>query len=644
LVFDWLVMAPCGGTQQTWAPFFSSQPGLSTGTEEKNGFSAPPGLLRTTGSHQNLPKRGGFRVRTGLIFVARMRADLRVALVLVVSSVATLLALTAEAAPRTIMIPRTLTTTSVLDPDSGGGRVTLSVPPTHLGFSWRGADGTGIRYRTVSATGGTSRWRRATEATDLQAGNKHYSSVLTADRPEAIQWKPITRGKWMGVVRLDGINTLDGEPREVTAPEVSTARAGTPDVVTRGQWGADESLKRTSGGCKRRFFRVQQLFVHHTAGSNSESNPKATMRAIYWFHAVRRGWCDIGYNFVIDRKGTIYEGRWARSYKPWEVHSSENLNAKAVSGAHASGFNSGSVGVSLMGNYETSPIPPEMRRSLAELLAWEVDRHNLKPLAKHTYRNPETGLKRRLPYIAGHRDAGETACPGRFVYSALPGIRRDVKAIMGAGKLSSSMTFTDSPLTIGYGDTAVLTGILTDELGAPLSARTITLYKKTGSESWAVNSEATTGSDGVFSFALTPTANKKVFAVYDGDATTWGVGSGNVVIKVRPDITLVPEGAAPDPTGIYRYPEGTIAVTLSGTLNPPHVGRSVTVKVKRLISGATYETLVKTSVALGSGGVYSYTFSVPDGVGTYRATSWFPKDSNHAYSPSLPVDFVVGTG
>jgi hypothetical protein len=111
---------------------------------------------------------------------------------------------------------------------------------------------------------------------------------------------------------------------------------------------------------------VQQLFVHHTAGSNFDRHPKATMRAIYWFHTVRRGWCDIGYNFVISWDGRVFEGRWARRYKPWEVHDSEDARGRAVAGAHVSGFNSGSVGVSVMGNFSRVSAPPDVRRTLAE--------------------------------------------------------------------------------------------------------------------------------------------------------------------------------------------------------------------------------------------------------------------------------------
>src|SRR5919106_606100 len=351
------------------------------------------------------------------------------------------------AAPaRVIKVPVTLTRTVRETPEpSRIVRESFDFAPTHIGFSWTGDHGTGVVYRTISALGEKSRWRRAREAHDAEgisegaAGrDSHFSAVLAVDRPEAIEWKPVVaRGQTMGTVTLDYLNTLDGPDRLVEIPATAEARASAPDIVTRAQWGADESLKRTSGGCRRNFYPVQQLFLHHTAGSNFDRHPKATMRAIYWFHVRRQGWCDIGYNFVISPNGSIFEGRWARRYKPWELHDSESPAGNAVAGAHVARFNSGSVGVSLMGNYMRIRPSPAMYQTLVEFLGWEADRHDLRPRGTHRYRNPETRLTRRLPVIAGHRDAGQTACPGNRVYRSMSAIRRDTSTVIGAGKIGS---------------------------------------------------------------------------------------------------------------------------------------------------------------------------------------------------------------
>jgi hypothetical protein len=542
-------------------------------------------------------------------------------------------------------VPATLAATDRL---SAPGRVYLEMPATHLAFSWRGSPRTGVEYRTVSFDGTTGEWTRALEAHDLERGVRHYTAIEAVDRPTAIDWRPVKpAGSWMGPVTFDYMNMLDGE-REVVADddrslETTGAGPGTPDIVTRSEWGADESIKKTSGSCKRRFFRVQQLFVHHTAGSNFDPHPRATMRAIYWYHTVRRGWCDIGYNFVIGRDGTIYEGRWARQYHPWERHTSEDGSGRGVVGAHVASYNSGSVGISLMGNYETTPVPPDMRRSLAELLAWEVDRHNLSPLGTHTYRNPETGLTRKLPFIAGHRDAGQTACPGRFVYSSLNDIRRDTKAVIGAGKKASTLAFSDSPVVVDYGNSIDLVGVLLDAKGVPLPDRSVTLYERSGSKGWRENSTAVTGSDGSFSFSLAPAENGKVLAVYDGDDLTWGSQSTGVALKVRHVVTLTAQGALPDPGGVFHFPASAESVSFSGTTAPVHPGRDVSITVKKLGIDGSYADIGGGTATVDDAGSFSFSFSRPD-PGTsasYVAIARLAKDERHAFGASLPVAFVT---
>jgi hypothetical protein len=440
---------------------------------------------------------------------------------------------------RTVYLPVTLArsaTLSTLDPATR-----FSFLPTHIAFSWVGQEGTGVHYRTTSRSGDVSRWMRARESHDAERGARHFSAVLSVARPAAIEYEPITpSGKTMGPVTLDYLNTIDGPRRAFRIPLVANAAAETPPIVTRAEWGADESLKSTGGGCKRRFFNVQQLFVHHTAGNNNDRNPAATMRAIYWYHTQRQGWCDIGYNFVIGPDGTIFEGRWARKYASWEVHSTENLRERAVVGAHVSGFNSGSVGISLMGHYGRIKPPPLAQQWLTELLAWEADRHDLDPLGSHTYRNPDTGRTRKLPFIAGHRDAGSTACPGGFLYRALPSIREDTATVMGAGKASTTLEMGASSTQVAPGETVDLAGRLTDPAGGGIFNAPVTLYQRRPRGEWTVAAESTTGLDGSFRFTIAPAATIVTRAVYFGDPTSWGSQSSNVKIRVTAAATPSP--------------------------------------------------------------------------------------------------------
>ena len=436
---------------------------------------------------------------------------------------------------RTILIPRTMAAAAMLS--SSAPRALFAFQPTHIAFSWIGDDGTGVHYRTVSSTGDVSRWRRAAEAHDAERGRQHFTAVLAVDRPAGVEYEPIQpRNTTMSRVTLDYLNTVDGTLETFVVPTVgygaAHAAAETPAIVTRAEWGADESLKRTGGGCRRRFFDVQQLFVHHTAGSNSDPDPFATMRAIYWYHTARQGWCDIGYNFVVSPDGTVFEGRWARHYAPWETHSSENLDNQAVVGAHVSGYNSGSVGVSVMGNFSRAKPSEIIRQALAELLAWEADRHDLDPLAKHTYVNPETGTSRSMMVIAGHRAAGRTECPGTYLGKSLGGIRRDTATVMGEGKANTALTLAASSSAVPAGETVEYSGRLTDEAGAPLIGQPVTVYQRLQRGRWAAAGEAVTGVDGTYSFSTTAAATVTTRAVWPGDATRWGTQSPNVRVKV----------------------------------------------------------------------------------------------------------------
>jgi hypothetical protein len=566
--------------------------------------------------------------------------------------IASVLVPSLSAPARTIKVPVTLARTVREKTEVGRTvRDSFDFAPTHIGFSWRGDHGTGVLYRTISASGERSRWTRAHEAHDAEgisegdgARDSHFSSVLSVDRPAAIEWRPVVaRGETMGTVTLDYLNTLDGPDRLVEIPATAEARSSAPKVVTRAQWGADESLKRTSGSCRRRFYPLQQLFVHHTAGSNFDRHPKSTMRAIYWFHVVRQGWCDIGYNFVISPDGSIFEGRWARPYKPWELHDSESSAGNAVAGAHVAKFNSGSVGVSLMGNYTKIRPSPAMYRTLVEFLAWEADRHDLRPRGTHRYRNPETRLTRRLPVIAGHRDAGQTACPGNRVYRSLSAIRRDTATVIGAGKVDSKTALSANRSRLSYGERATFTGILANERGAPLAGRRIRTFKRVAGRGWSAGPEGLTGADGTFTFTMSPKRTVRVVAIYDGDARTWGSESPAVRVRVAPIVTLELTGGALDSTGVYHYPAGTTTIPMNGTVTPAHPRRTVTISLSKLSSDGTFARISSRSVRLRRDSSYRTSYPVPDpgAGGSYRATARFPADRDHAGASSEPVTFFI---
>jgi len=213
-----------------------------------------------------------------------------------------------------------------------------------------------------------------------------------------------------------------------------------PRFITRAQWGADGSLRN----CDPYYAPVVKMgFVHHTAGVNtySESESDDILRAILAYHTNGRGWCDIAYNFLVDRFGNVYEGRAGGMDLP-------------VVGAATQGFNTGSFSVAVMGDFETVPPSTAAVRALRRVLTWRLDVAHLPPRGwadmvsggGDDTRYP-AGAQVTLSVLSGHRDTGYTDCPGGRLYALLPGIRRAV-AGMGLPKIYRP-TLTPSSLVGG---------------------------------------------------------------------------------------------------------------------------------------------------------------------------------------------------
>ncbi|HUT21599.1 MAG TPA: N-acetylmuramoyl-L-alanine amidase, partial [Anaerolineae bacterium] len=186
-----------------------------------------------------------------------------------------------------------------------------------------------------------------------------------------------------------------------------------PTIISREEWGANESLMTVSWPPEYR--PVEMFVIHHTVTPNDDVDPYATVRAIYYYHGVTRGWGDIGYNYLIDAQGRIYEGRAGG-----ERVGDQQL--EAVVGGHAKIYNWGSIGIAILGDYREANVPPPALASLVELIAWKANQHLVNPTG-YGYVFDEY-----LPRIAGHRDVGETTCPGQNLYARLGSVRTDAWA------------------------------------------------------------------------------------------------------------------------------------------------------------------------------------------------------------------------
>ncbi|RMI34199.1 N-acetylmuramoyl-L-alanine amidase [Nocardia stercoris] len=224
----------------------------------------------------------------------------------------------------------------------------------------------------------------------------------------------------LSAVLIDpGRGAVDGM-LEATAATV----AGGPKVITRKQWGADESLR-----CQDPTYddSLGGITVHHSAGRNEYTKAESAgiVRAIYAYHAKTLGWCDIGYNALVDKYGQIFEGRYGGLDKP-------------VEGAHAGGFNENTAGVAMLGNFTDQPPTDAQLQATGQFIGWRAKLAGLDPQGTTTmysegtqYTSYPEGQAVQLPVVFAHRDVGKTACPGDAAYALLPKLRAIAASVAG---------------------------------------------------------------------------------------------------------------------------------------------------------------------------------------------------------------------
>jgi len=295
-----------------------------------------------------------------------------------------------------------------------------------VGVHWRGR-GT-VQLRARSAAGRWGAWHIAQpESEDLpdagsaenrrrgwRLGNPWY-----VGRSSALQVR--ARG------RVTAVRAFFVHAPEHRVPLRRLSIAGSPTLLSRSAWSANEALRRAP---PKYAPAVRFAVVHHTAGAAGANAAEAAsiVRGILAYHVQGNGWDDIGYNFLVDRFGNVYEGRWGGV-------------ERAVVGAHALGFNKASVGVALIGTYTSSGPPPAQLQALEKLLAWRLEIDHVDPLSTvlaESSGNPRyaAGTSVSMRAVSGHRDTGPTSCPGNAAYARLGEIARQT-ASLGAPKLYS---------------------------------------------------------------------------------------------------------------------------------------------------------------------------------------------------------------
>lgn len=249
-----------------------------------------------------------------------------------------------------------------------------------------------------------SDWQTAAGETYVAGNDRLLSAEMLFGEARYVQYRLILRASPDGTsptVRNIRISYADSRPGPLASAAAATGAtdASAPAIISRAAWGADESLMTWPP----EYRTARAMIMHHTVTDDGGIDPAAIVRAIYWYHAVERGWGDIGYNYLIDHYGHVYQGRFGNP---------------GVVGHHAGDpYNYGSVGISLIGNFEENPVPYAMFESAIDFLAYQCGMWGIDPLGQ-TYL-----IDRWLPTILGHRDVAATACPGIYFYSRLPEVR-----------------------------------------------------------------------------------------------------------------------------------------------------------------------------------------------------------------------------
>ncbi|ALP51626.1 LGFP repeat-containing protein [Corynebacterium glutamicum] len=242
----------------------------------------------------------------------------------------------------------------------------------------------------------------------------------------------------------DGLNAvfIDGNADAGVGIANVADTDGMPKVISRAGWGANESLRCSNPTIDKD--GVSAITIHHTAGSNNytEAQAAAQVRGAYSYHAQTLGWCDIGYQSLVDKYGNIYEGRAGGM-------------TNAVQGAHAGGFNQNTWAISMIGDYSYNAPPQETINAVGELAGWRAKVAGFDPTGTDTHYSEGTSYSKvpygqsvNLPNIFAHRDVGYTACPGDAGYAQMGNIRQIAKAkydSLQSGNTGGTTTAASTP-------------------------------------------------------------------------------------------------------------------------------------------------------------------------------------------------------
>jgi len=487
-----------------------------------------------------------------------------------------------------------------------------------VGVEWAAPSDATIELRTQTAAGRWSSWAVASVLGHDGDGSRRVQLF-----GEPIWTGPAVRVQLRSDVSVRGLRVhlvaAPSEPvldaRLAVAPPLAQpifdAGPGQPPIIARSAWAAGQARPVHSPT----YGTVELAFVHHTVSPNGygAAQVPSMLRAIFDYHVYVRGFWDIGYNFVIDAFGRIWEAR------------AGGIDM-AVIGAQAGGYNTESTGAAVLGTF--LDVVPSQRAlaALKQLLAWKLSLHGVPSYGRVTvvvdpadaYYTPfPPGAHVRLPRISGHRQGDLTDCPGDAFYHRLPAIRPRVSALAGTPAVAS---FVGPPSAAPAGSTVAVSGRLELLTGAPLAGAPIEVQQlgPLGPPATTI-ANLTTAADGSWSWSVSSETNlvlRAVHPAYPASVADW------TLLEFAPVLSLQLQSTAP--------------LIVTGTISPAK--RRVTVALYPA-TRTTGKPLTRRRVAAGEGR-FTARLRTP-GPGNYVVVARSAADPSHAASESAPLSVTV---
>jgi N-acetylmuramoyl-L-alanine amidase len=396
------------------------------------------------------------------------------------------------------------------------------------------------------------------------------------------------------------------------------AGPGQPPIIARSAWATSACKPRVAPGLGE----IDLAFVHHTVTTNYYSSGQSAglVRSICLFHKFGNGWNDIGYNFVIDRYGQVFEAR------------AGGID-EAVVGAQAGGYNLYSTGVALLGTFTGYGPTRRTFDALAHLLAWKLSIHGLElpgttvvQVSKDgaPYSRYRAGARVTLNRIAGHRDGDATTCPGSGMYRQLPRLRQVAQQLAGTPSALSLQIAGSAP-----GSVTVAGGLAS--AGTAIAGATVEIQRRSTAAGPRTLATTTTNPDGGWSAVLPLTTNAPLRAVFRGDDAHAAVVSPGVDALVPPQVTLTAAAPLVPPGGVIEF---------DGTTAPAKGKAKITLTVSQLQPDGTYAPIRTIKLTANQDGTFSRTIGFA-AAGQYQVIAQTPADSKNAAGASAPVTVTV---